>query len=209
MTGGLVLQHCISSSEIDSIIVISRRTTGVTHPKLQEVIHEDFSAFSEIASYFEKTDIAYFCLGAYTGAVSDDVFKKITVDFTIAFADALKAASPSATFCFLSGSGADPTEKSRISFARYKGMAENYLLQQFPEQTYLFRPGYIYPVTKRKEPNFGYVIGRTLYPVLKLLGKKFSIKSTELAQAMFEAGITGAPKAILENDDILALLDEQ
>ena len=55
-----------------------------------------------------------------------DEFRKITVDYTVSFATALKKGSPNAVFCFLSGQGADRTEKSRMMFARDKGHAENF-----------------------------------------------------------------------------------
>src|SRR5260221_12244665 len=68
----------------------------------------------------------------------------------------LRGSSPGAAFSFLSGSGADPTGRSRMPFARYKGEAENALLAAGFPHGYLFRPAYIYPVEARKEPNFSY-----------------------------------------------------
>ncbi len=206
MVGGIVLNHCLASDKISKVVSISRKSVQITHSKLEEILHKDFSNFKGIEQSFENAGAAYFCLGVYTGAVSDDLFKKITFNFVASFADILKKKSPKATFCLLSGSGADQTEKSRVSFARYKGMAENYLIKKEFGALYLFRPGYIYPVEKRKSPNLMYSISRSLYPVLKLMGKKYSIKSTELGEAIFKAGIEGANKTILENQDILATL---
>jgi hypothetical protein len=70
-----------------------------------------------------------------------------------------------------------------------------------------FRPGYIFPVEKRKEPNVGYKIMRALYPVIKLLGNKYSITSTELASAMFNIGLNGSDQQILENQAIVKHLE--
>ena len=81
-------------------------------------------------------------------------------------------------------------------------MAEN-RLSKLNLEFYSFRPGYIYPVEARKEPNVAYRIFKVLYPLIKILGKKYSIKSTELADVMFEVGVSGAPQEILENQDIL------
>ncbi|MDF1549301.1 MAG: NAD-dependent epimerase/dehydratase family protein, partial [Bacteroidales bacterium] len=67
MTGGLVLQECLYNSEIGKIISISRKSTGLKHAKLHEIIHHDFNNYSSIAEYFENADIAYFCIGVYTG----------------------------------------------------------------------------------------------------------------------------------------------
>ena len=52
-----------------------------------------------------------------------------------------------------------------------------------------------------------YRISRTLYPLIKLFGSNASIKSTELATAMFKVGMEGNGKEILENRDILGVLD--
>jgi uncharacterized protein YbjT (DUF2867 family) len=51
-----------------------------------------------------------------------------------------------------------------MSFARYKGEAENALLASGFASVYIFRPAYIYPVTPRREPNFGYRLLRAIYP---------------------------------------------
>lgn len=202
MIGGIILRECINSSEIESIKSIVRKPSGITHPKLTEVVHTDFVDYSNVEDYFKDIDIAYFCIGVYTGQFPDEQFKIITVDYTKAFADALKKHSSNAVFCFLSGEGADLKEKSRMSFARYKGMAENYLMSKRFKQFYTFRPSYIYPVEKRVEPNFSYRLMRRLYPLMKAIAPSAVITSEQLGTAMFRAGINGAPKTILENEDI-------
>ncbi|MDW7693982.1 NAD(P)H-binding protein [Flammeovirgaceae bacterium SG7u.111] len=202
MVGAIVLRNCLESPEIEKVTSISRKPLGISHPKLEEVVHSDFLDYSTVEHHFQNQDAAYFCIGVYTGQVPDSTFKTITVDYTKTFADVLVKNSPTATFCFLSGAGADPKEKSKMSFARYKGMAENYLLKLGFEHVFIFRPGYIYPVEKRKEPNVSYRIFRSLYPMLKGLMANSSITSEELGKAMFQAGLSGAGKTILENKDI-------
>lgn len=205
MVGSSVLRHCLQSNEIEKVISFVRRPSGISHPKLNEIIHNDFLNYKGLEKYFRNQDIAYFCIGVYTGQVPDKEFKEITYDFAVAFADVLKSQSPNATFCFLSGGGADPREKSMFSFARYKGMAENYLIKKEFKSLHVFRPKYIYPVEKRKEPNFSYRLMRGSYPLIKIFGVKYSIKSTQLGEAMYKAGIHGAAKTILENKDILTI----
>lgn len=208
MVGGIVLQQCLQSKEIRKVTSFVRKPAGIKHDKLEEKVISDFTNYSDIEDCFNNIDIVYFCIGVYTGAVSDEKFKEITVDYTKAFVEVLKKKSPDTMFCFLSGAGADRTEKSRMSFAKYKGMAENYLFNNL-KNVYSFRPGYIYPVKKRKEPNFGYRVSRFLYPIIKLFGKSMSIKSTELGKAMFKAGLTKKGQSVLENKQILQLLKVQ
>ncbi len=207
MVGSIVLRKCLESPEISQVISLSRRTTGVQNEKLTEVLHDDFLDLSSLSTHFKDIAVAYFCLGVYTGQVPTDLFKTITVDYTKVFADALKAASPNAHFCFLSGEGADPKEKSRVAFARFKGMAENYLIQQDFGALHIFRPGYIYPVEKRNEPNLSYRIFRRLYPIMKKLYPAGEITSEQLAQAIFQTGLSKGPaEVILSNVAIKALL---
>ena len=201
MVGGIVMRKCLEAKEVEQIISIVRKASGIVHPKLVEIVHTDFMDYSGLEPHLKNINVAYFCLGVYTGQVSDDLFKAITVDYTKAFADALKQQSPEVRFCFLSGNGADSKEKSRIPFARYKGIAENYLIKHF-ESLHIFRPGYIYPVEKRKEPNFSYRLMRRLYPVMKAIYPKGVITSEVLGQAIFKIGMEGSDLKILENWEI-------
>ena len=207
MVGNLILEECLSSNEIDRVISLVRHKSHNNHQKLKEEIINDFSDYSAHQTLFQNIDAAFFCIGVYTGQVPDEEFRTITVDYAISFANALKDSSPAANLCLLSGAGADRKEKSKTAFARYKGIAEN-SISNLDLNFYTFRPGYIYPVTPRKEPNMMYRISRALYPVIKLLGSNASIKSTELARAMFTVGMNGAKKEILENKDIINILSE-
>ncbi|MBV9986817.1 MAG: hypothetical protein JO301_04010 [Chitinophagaceae bacterium] len=208
MIGGIILRHCLERNDVSRIVSIGRKKTGISHPKLLEVLHDDFLNFSAIAPHFENQDLCFFCIGVYTGQVSREEFRKITVDVTAAFARTLKERSPDAAFCFLSGQGADRSEKSRIMFAKDKGIAENMLVNLGFKQLSIFRPGYIYPVTRRKEPNFSYRIFRALYkPVLSNLFPWATITSEQLAAAMIQAGFNGGPKMIYENSEIKDLLN--
>ena len=203
MIGSLVLENGIQSDKITEIIVLLRKPSArEANKKVNEIVISDFGDYSEQSSLFSKVDIAFFCIGAYTGQVKDREFKLITVDYAVEFAKELKQNSPAATLCLLSGAGADRTEKSRMSFARYKGMAENQI-SALGLKFFTFRPGYIYPVTPRKEPSFMYRLLRALYPLISLFGDSSSIKSTDLAEAMFKVGLEGADKEVLENRDIL------
>lgn len=202
MIGSKILQQCLESDKILSVRSFVRKPTGIHHPKLTEIAIEDFDNLEGLEGYFKDVNVLFFCLGVYTGQVPDPLFRKITVDYPVTFGSMLEKKSPNATFCLLSGAGADRTEKSRASFARYKGMAEN-RIAQMQLKFYSFRPGYIYPDEPRKEPNIGYTIMKYCYPLIKLLGEKYSIRSTQLANAIFNVGLYGASQEVLENDEIL------
>ena len=180
MVGGYALRYALDHPSVGVVTVIGRRKLGMSYPKLKEVLHRDFGDCSALAGALSEQDAAVFCLGAYTGTVPDAELRRITVDYTIEFARVLRASSPGAAFSFLSGAGADPTGRSRISFARYKGEAERALLGTGFPRVYIFRPAYIYPVEPRNEPNFGYRLLRAIYPMFRVLFPNQVIGSDDL-----------------------------
>jgi len=201
MIGGLILQRCLDSDELSEVVSITRKPLTIAHPKLIQVKHMDFLDFAGV-NELAGCDVCFYCIGVYTGQVANVEFKKITVDFTNAFAKALKSKSPACTFCFLSGQGADSSENSRILFAREKGIAENILLKTAFPKIYIFRPGYIYPVTPREEPNLAYRVMRKIYKPLAAIYPGIGTTSQKLADKMFEVGIHGGNKRIYENKNI-------
>ncbi len=209
MIGRLVLDLCLQHDEVGQVISLVRRKSGLKHEKLEEVILENFLGLEPNAPYFKSVDIVYYCLGVYTGAVDRQQFRKITVDYPETLASLLVNKNQDLVFCILSGAGADRTEKSRMMFAKDKGTIENRLSAMEFKAFHAFRPGYIYPVTPRKEPNLTYTLSRFFYPIIRSFGTIASIKSTELASAIFHVGLRGYENEILENKDIKKLFDEQ
>lgn len=207
MVGGLVLRQALECEDVARVTSIGRRPSGEVHSKLEEVIHEDLGDWSAVTDKLGNQDAAVFCLGVYTGAVPDDELRRLTVDVVASFAEALHDASPRAAFCLLSGAGADQSERSRVAFARYKGMAENSILAMGFSRIHLFRPGYIYPVSSRVEPNAMYRIMRAVYPVIERIYPAAGIRSDALAAAMLDAAINGTQgfeSTVLEHRDIHA-----
>lgn len=201
MVGGYALRCALDQPAVGRVTAIGRKGLGISHPKLREVLHQDFGDCSTLAPALSDQDAAVFCLGAYTGAVTDVQLRAITVDYTIEFARVLRS--------FLSGSGADPTGRSRMAFARYKGEAENALLSSGFPRLSIFRPAYIYPVEPRKEPNFSYRFMRGIYPVFRALFPNQVIRADDLARAMVDVVTAGNGEAsgrVFENRDIRALI---
>jgi uncharacterized protein YbjT (DUF2867 family) len=210
MVGGYALRYALENSAVGSVTSIGRKKIGISHPKLSEVQHRDFSDCSALAGTLLGQDAVVFCLGTYTGSVSDAELHTITAGYTTEFARVLHRSSPGAAFSFLSGNGVDPTGRSRMPFARYKGEAENALLAAGFRHVYLFRPAYIYPVQPRKEPNFSYRFLRRVYPLFRLLFPNQVIRADDLALAMVVAavsgtGLRGGP--VFENRDIRAMVE--
>ena len=209
MVGGYALRYGLDHPAVGTVTAIGRKKLGISHPKLREVLHQDFTDCSALSEALSRQDAAVYCLGTYTGAVTDAELRKTTVDYTAEFARVLRSSSPGVAFSFLSGNGADPTGRSRIPFARYKGQAENALLAAGFPHVYIFRPAYIYPVEPRREPNLTYRLLRTMYPVFRVLFPNQVIRADDLARAMVDVAVrkTGEPRTlVLENRDIRAVV---
>jgi nucleoside-diphosphate-sugar epimerase len=114
MVGGNVLNLCLKNTKVNQVTSISRRALPISHPKLKQVIHGDFLNFKSIENEFKHQDVSFYCLGAYTGSVSTEKLGEITFDYTKSFADILRSQNDEISFNFLSGAGADLTEKSQL-----------------------------------------------------------------------------------------------
>jgi uncharacterized protein YbjT (DUF2867 family) len=212
MVGEYALRYALNNSTVERVTSIGRKKLGISHPKLKEVLHQNFADCSALGDPLSGQDAAVYCLGTYTGSVSDAELRAITADYAIEFARVLRNSSPNSAFSFLSGNGADPTGRSRLAFARHKGEAEKALLAAGFPRVYLFRPAYIYPVQPRQEPNFNYRFIRALYPVFRLLFPNQVIRADDLGWAMVDVVLRQTQERqglVFENRDIRAMLKSQ
>jgi len=210
MVGGYAVRSALNNLAVKSVTSIGRKRLGITHPKLKEVLHQNFADCSPLADVLSAQDAVAYCLGTYTGSVSEEQLRVITTDYTIEFARVFRGSSPNAAFSFLSGNGADPSGRSRLAFARYKGQAENALLATGFPRVYIFRPAYIYPVEPRREPNFSYRLLRAIYPVFRVLVPNQVIRADDLGRAMVDVAISETRESrnmVLENRDIRAMVE--
>ena len=127
MVGGIVLQLCLQHQDVIEVTALVRKSTNIQHEKYKEIVVSDFLNYDMYTHLFNNTSIVYYCLGVYTGSVPSDEFRKINVDYPYQLAISIHSLAPNATFCLLSGQGADTTEKSSMQFARDKGTIENTL----------------------------------------------------------------------------------
>ena len=67
MVGGYALRYALENSAVGSVTSIGRKKIGISHPKLSEVQHRDFSDCSALAGTLLGQDAVVFCLGTYTG----------------------------------------------------------------------------------------------------------------------------------------------
>ncbi|WP_306642880.1 hypothetical protein [Sanyastnella coralliicola] len=207
MIGSRILKRCLEDEKVTEVVSFGRRELDIQSDKLKQVVSNQLELSEAYTDHLTNTHAAFSCVGLYTGDADAATFRKVTTDIPVAFAEALENVAPQSIYCFLSGQGADPTEKSRLMFARDKGAAERIIGNMSLKSFHTFRPAYIYPVEKRVEPNFTYRLSRSLYPLIKRMGSNMSITSHQLGDAMFEVGV-GSTEAneFLSNKEIIDLL---
>ncbi|KIF77416.1 epimerase [Streptomyces sp. 150FB] len=206
MVGQGVLRECVLDDQVESVLLVSRRATSGHHPKVREIVHEDFTDLSAIEGELTGLDACFFCLGVSAAGRSEEEYRTITHDYPLAAARALASNGRELTFVYVSGEGTDSTERGRSMWARVKGRTENELLAM-DLRAYMFRPGYIQPrngATSRT-PMYRVLYGLTawLYPVLRRLLPKQTTTTEHLGRAMLAVvGLRGEGPHILHSPEI-------
>ncbi len=203
MVGEGVLHECLLHPNVESVLLINRKTCGVKHEKLKEIILKDFFDLSSIEEQLKGYNACYFCAGVSSVGKKEDEYKRITYDLTLNFANTLLSINSEMTFCYVSGVGTDSTEKGRSMWARVKGKTENDLLNLPFKAVYMFRPGYIQPTKGLNNTYKIYKVISPLYPILNLLFPKYTVTLEELGKAMINVTLFGSEKKVLECKDII------
>jgi hypothetical protein len=208
MVGEGVMHECLNHPDVEEVLVINRRACGVQHPKLKEIIHNNFYDFSGITEQLKGYNACYFCLGTTSVGKKKDEYTKITFDITKVLADILVKHNPDMTFCYISGAGTDSTEKGKIMWARVKGRTENYILNLGFKQAFAFRPAIIKPTKGLKNTLSFYKYLFFLLPVIKLFFPKHICSLKEIGLAMINSVNKGYEKNVLEVTDIVKLAEQ-
>ena len=205
MVGEAVLLECLNNPDVEQVLSISRRPGGRSHPKLRELLHQDFQNLAPIAGQLAGYNACFFCLGVSSVGLKEPEYRRLTHDLTLHFAQTLLAHNgPDLTFCYVSGAGTDGTLKSRQMWARVKGETENALRQLGFRQSYMFRPGFLKATPGQQHVLSYYKYFSWLYPVLRTLTPRFVSTLAELGQAMLHVAQRSYPKPVLEVPDIVA-----
>lgn len=209
MVGSGVLQVCLENARVASVLVVGRSPCGVVHPKLVEIIHQDFFDYSTIQDWWAGYDGCFFCLGVSSVGMDEAKYRRLTYDLTLAAARSMAAANRDLMFCYVSGQGTDSSERGRTMWARVKGATENALLGLPFKAAYMFRPGYIQPMkgvrSKTRLYRVFYVVLSPLYPVFRQLFPGAVTATDMLGRAMLAVVERGFPKRIIETRDINVL----
>ena len=196
--GGEVLRQALAHPAITRLTVATRRTLPVQHPKLHQVLLNDFEDWSAVADEDLRADACIWCLGVSQTAVDKPTYVRITHDYTVAAARALLACNPNLRFVFLSGNGADQEERTNRYFGKIKGRTEKALHNLTPN-AFFFRPSLIRATLPEHHiPAIARAIGVVMRP-LDRFTDTLSVDCVQLARQLIRVGLQGSDQHIWEN----------
>jgi uncharacterized protein YbjT (DUF2867 family) len=209
MVGQGVLRECLLAHDVEQVTVVGRTRVTLEHPKLQQVVHADLANPASLEDAMRGFDACFFCLGVSSVRMTEEDYRRLTYDMTLAIATLLARTNSGMTFAYVSGAGTDSTEQGRSMWARVKGKTENDLKKLSFTSVQLFRPGVIQPLhgIRSKTPMYQFFYS-ALGPLLTLLRRLFplAIVTTEdLGQAMLNGARTLKGPVVLEAADIARL----
>ena len=205
MVGAGVLHECLRDERVQEVLAILRTRSGQSHPKLRELIRNDFLDYSHVRETLRSFDACFFCLGVTAVGKTEEEYYRLTFDITLAAARMMAELNPGSVFCYVSGQGTDGSEKGRVMWARVKGKTENAILAM-PLKAYMLRPGYIQPLggikSKTRVYRVFYQLMAPIYPVLRRLTPNLVTTNETVGRAMIELAASGYGSRVLEVRDI-------
>ena len=206
MVGQGSLRECLLDPGIESVLAVGRSPIAQRHPKLREILRDSFLDYSAIESQLTGYDACFFCLGVSSVGMSEERYRHLTYDITLAAATALARQNPQMVFVYVSGQGTDSTEQGRLMWARVKGKTENDLFKLPFKAAYMFRPAAIQPLhgirSKTAWIQAIYVITAPLLSLLHRVAPKYVTTTEQIGRAMIKVARDGYPRPVLENEDI-------
>lgn len=203
LVGGHVVERLAASADVSRVVLLVRRASGLAREKVEEKVI-DFDALDRTA--FDGIDDVYACLGTtIKKAGSQDAFRKVDHDYTLAVANAAKAAG-AARFALVSSVGA--SARSKNFYLRVKGETEEAVEKIGFGGLVIAQPSVL--VGKREESRPGEKVGIAVTKAFSfaMVGglKKFRpIEARRVADAMVAAMTEVTGKRVLEHEEIVRL----
>ncbi|WPU99121.1 NAD-dependent epimerase/dehydratase family protein [Mucilaginibacter sp. cycad4] len=202
MVGEGVLHECLSHESVEKVLLISRKPTGISHPKLEEAIQADMRDLRNLSEEICEYDTCFYCIGTTSMGKTEEEYKAVTYQLTIDFANALLSVNHEITFCYISAAGSDLSERGKTMWARVKGRTENKLMVLPFACFYSFRPLMLTPTPGMKHTHGFYKFISWFFPIGRLLKPDWFCTLRELGQAMIAVALNGYPRRIIEVRDI-------
>lgn len=203
LVGQGVLRECLLAPDVERVVALGRRPSGVNAPRLADLLCADFAEVDQLGAQLAPFDACLYCAGAPLVGVSAEAYRHVTLTLTLKVAEAFARHNPHGRFLYVSGAYSHPD--SRLMVARAKGETEH-ALAALPITTVMLRPGGIRPVdgvrSSHKPLDLLYRVGApALALAVRLLPGQMTT-TARLGRAMLALAREPSPPAVVENDAI-------
>ncbi len=202
MVGMGVLREALADPDIEAVLAIGRRTCGVTHSKLRELLLPDLFDLPADMSQLTGYDACIWAVGVSSVGKNEVAYAKVTEELTLLWARELLRINPDFSFCYCSAMGAE----GKSMWARVRQRVEAGIRALPFRHSGCVRPGFIRPGPGIRSQvgayNLGIAILRPLFPFIVRTFPRFATTSERLGRAMLRVVQGKADVYILESADI-------
>lgn len=173
------LLELLKIDSVDKVLSVSRKPTGIAHPKLEEYIVPDFMQLAADDDHFKGYDAVFFIAGITSVGTPQDVYVRISQEIPLHFADIMPD-KEQMTFIYLSGAGT--TDKGRQFWQQVKSKTEHDIQEKGFRRTFALRPAIMKWAKGQKHIQTMQYLFLPFYPLLRLFGQANSMKEIALSQ---------------------------
>lgn len=173
------LLELLKIDSVDKVLSVSRKPTGIVHPKLEEYIVPDFMQLAADDEHFKGYDAVFFIAGITSVGTPQDVYVRISQEIPLHFADIMPD-KEKMTFIYLSGAGT--TDKGRQFWQQVKSKTEHDIQEKGFRRAFALRPAMMKWAKGQKHIQTMQYLFLPFYPLLRLFGQANSMKEIALSQ---------------------------
>ena len=202
MVGAGALREVLANTEVEAVLSIGRRSCGLLHPKLRELLLPDLFDCTAVESQLAGWDAGIWAVGISSMGVDEAAYSEVTEALTLVWARTLLRLNPGFSFCYCSAMGADGS----TMWARVRRRVESELKAMPFRHAGCVRPGFIRPGPGVRSQVKVYQALIMLFAPLLSIGAKtmpaLFTTSERLGRAMLRVVQGRADRFILESSDI-------
>jgi uncharacterized protein YbjT (DUF2867 family) len=202
MVGAGLLREALADRGVEAVLSIGRRSCGVTHPKLRELLLPDLFEIGGVESQLTGWDGCAWALGISSIGLDEAAYARITEDLTLLWARTLLRLNPDFSFCYCSAAGADGS----TMWARVRRRVEEGIRAMPFRHAGCVRPAAIAPGpgirSRVRLYNAGLAVFGGVLPLLARTLPGIATTSERLGRAMLRVLDGQSDKFILESRDI-------
>lgn len=129
MVGAGALREALAAPEVEAVLSIGRRPTGVVHPKLRELLLPDLFDIASVEDQLVGWDACIWAVGVSSVGLDETRYAKVTEEMTLLWARTLLRINPDFSFCYCSAAGAGGRRLGRAMLRVVEGRADRFILE--------------------------------------------------------------------------------